>query len=222
MIADVIAIPMAHAIPAGVLGPEEVLVDVNAFLVPHRTGLVLVDTGMDPSGDGIAGALTTAGASWSDLSAVVVTHAHPDHTGGIDHVRRSAPSARVLAHPLEGLNESDPATDGDVVGCLRVFATPGHTPGHVSLIDEDRGVLLVGDCVGNVDGRLVRAPKPFTTDLSRAEHSLHRLLALRGSRVLLSHGSEIEDPWDHLEALLTPHPSTAQTGITVNPPKESS
>ena len=38
---------MEHVIPAGRLGPEPVKLDVRAYLVPHESGLVLVDTGMD-------------------------------------------------------------------------------------------------------------------------------------------------------------------------------
>lgn len=58
---------------------------------------MLVDTGMDPSDEAIDNALVAAGASWSDLSHVVLTHGHPDHTGALDHVRRSAPEALVRA-----------------------------------------------------------------------------------------------------------------------------
>lgn len=201
MTADVTAIPMQHVIPAGALGPEPVTLDVRAYLVPHDSGVVLVDTGMDATGQALDEALARAGASWSDISHVLITHGHPDHVGGLDHVRQMAPGARVLANPDEQIADTTPVLDGDVVGTLRVFATPGHTAGHVSLVDEGRGVLLVGDCLGTVEGRLVRAPAPFTADPEQAERSLHRLDALRGTRMLFAHGSELERPWDALDAL---------------------
>jgi glyoxylase-like metal-dependent hydrolase (beta-lactamase superfamily II) len=54
---DIISIPMEHDIPAGAFGPEPVRLDVRAYLAPHATGLVLVDTGLDPSGEAIDAAL---------------------------------------------------------------------------------------------------------------------------------------------------------------------
>lgn len=202
MTTDVISVVMEHSVQAGVMGPNPVVLDIRAFLVPHPTGLVMVDTGMDPSGGFLNEALDDAGATWSDLSHVVITHAHPDHVAAIERVRASAPNASLLAHPHESIGGAAHLHDGDIVGSLRVFATPGHTPGHLSLIDEDRGILLVGDCVGTVAGELVRAPQPFTADTPRAEESLHRLLDLRGARILSSHGPELDDPWDQLDALL--------------------
>lgn len=199
---DIISIPMEHSIPAGALGPEPLSLDVRAYLAPHATGLVLVDTGMDPSGEAIDATLARAGVSWSDLSHVVLTHRHPDHVGGLGHVQASATNVTVLASPLDGSSAAEPLAEGDTVGPLRVIATPGHTPGHLSFIDEDRGILIVGDCLGVVAGELVRAPAPFTADLEAAETSIRRLRDFSGARMLFGHGPEIADPWTALDALL--------------------
>ncbi|GAB3667658.1 hypothetical protein GCM10027596_37040 [Nocardioides korecus] len=37
---------------------------------------------------------------------------------------------------------------------------------------------------------------------NQAERSLHRLLELRGARLLMLHGPELDDPWDALDHLL--------------------
>ena len=169
MSAAIRAVVMEHRIPAGALGPEPVTLDVRAYLVTHATGVILVDTGMDASGHALDAALGEAGAAWPDVSHVLITHAHRDHVGALDHVRQAAPAAAVMASPMEGLPGLHPLADRDVIGPLRVFASPGHTPGHLSLVDEEQGVLLVGDCVGVVAGRLVRAPERFTADLEVAE-----------------------------------------------------
>jgi glyoxylase-like metal-dependent hydrolase (beta-lactamase superfamily II) len=200
--ADIVDIPMEHVIPAGRLGPEPVKLDVRAYLVPHAAGLVLVDTGMDPSGQALDQALEQCGAAWSDVSHVVITHGHPDHTGAVDHVRMAALRASFLASPLEGIAGAEALSEGDVVGTLRTIATPGHTSGHESLLDESRGVLVVGDCLGTVDGDLVRAPEQFTANRTRAEESLHRLFAFRGVRMVFGHGPELSRPWEALDVLL--------------------
>jgi glyoxylase-like metal-dependent hydrolase (beta-lactamase superfamily II) len=202
MSADVVAVPMEHLIPAGGLGPEPVKLDVRAYLVPHESGLLLVDTGMDASGQALDLALAQCGASWTDVSHVVLTHGHPDHVGALDHLRQEAPGARVLADPVEAIPGTEPLSDGALVGGLRAFATPGHTPGHLSLLDESQGVLIVGDCLGTTDGELVRAPERFTADPEQAEQSLRRLLALRGARMLFGHGPELSRPWEALDVLL--------------------
>ena len=201
--ATIIGIPMEHVIPAGILGPDPMTVNVHAYLVPHETGLTLVDTGLDPGGDALDRALADAGASWRDVSDVVITHAPPDHVGALDHVRVAAPQARIHANPAERLAGTLPLWDGDTVNSLRAIATPGHTEGHLSLIDESQAALLVGDCLGVVDGQLVRAPAQFTADGEQAEASLHRLLSMRGSRMLFAHGEELTQPWADLDVLLS-------------------
>ena len=182
--------------------PGPVTLDVRAFLVTHPTALALADAGMDPTGQALDDALEAVGAGWADVSHVLITHAHPDHVGGLERVRRQAPSARLMASAFEGLPDAEPLSDGQQAGPLRVVATAGHTAGHLSLVDETHGILFVGDCLGTVGGRLVRAPQQFTSDPVTAEQSLRRLPAFRGSRMLFGHGDELAAPWDSLDALL--------------------
>jgi glyoxylase-like metal-dependent hydrolase (beta-lactamase superfamily II) len=121
-------------------------------------------------------------------------------------LRRPGPSCgltcRYSCPRGPGLPGLSPLADRDVIGPLRVFASPGHTPGHLSFADEERGVLLVGDCLGVVAGRLVRAPERFTADLEVAEQTLRSLLVWRGARMLFAHGPELASPWDELDTLL--------------------
>ncbi len=206
---DIIGIAMEQHFPAGMLGPTALTLDIRAYLVPHDSGLVLVDTGMDQRGQAIDTALAEAGADWSDVSHIVITHGHPDHTGALNHARASSRGARVFASALERIDGTDPLSDGEFVGGLKAFSTPGHTSGHMSLVDVDRGVVLVGDCLGVVNGELGRAPARFTSDAGEAEQSLHRLLDLRGSRMLFAHGPEISQPWQALDELLAESPPTS-------------
>lgn len=204
MLEHILGIPMEERLPAGALGTLPMTLDIRAYLVPCGAGLILVDTGMDQGGRAIDAALEDAGADWSDVSQIVLTHGHRDHVGGLRHARSSARSAVVLASPLEMIDGTQPLTESGIIGSLRVFPTPGHTPGHVSLFDEDRGILLVGDCLGVIDGKLVRPPAQFTSDQAQAERSLRRILELRGARMLFAHGPEIDRPWDALDELLMP------------------
>ena len=189
-------------IPAGMLGPDPVDMDVRCFVVPHGSGVVLVDTGVEPDPGRIEAGLAAAGAAWADVSDVVLTHNHPDHVGGLAEVRRRARQATVWGGADEYDGPVSMVEDGDRVRELRALTAPGHTPGHLCLLDEDSGALLVGDAVGNVGGTVARAPTMFTADAETAERSLHRIAEAGPERMVFSHGAEVADPLAGLRSLL--------------------
>jgi hydroxyacylglutathione hydrolase len=70
------------------------------------------------------------------LESILVTHHHPDHTGGVDALRR-ATGARVFGPARERIPEPfTPLQDGDRVQALgldfQVLDVPGHTAGHIA------------------------------------------------------------------------------------------
>lgn len=205
---SVFPVALVLQIPAGMLGPDPVTADVHCFLVPHESGVLLVDTGIPDSETALATALTQISAGWSDVTDVVLTHAHFDHTAGLARVLAAAPSARVWAGAEDlpaidaGGRKMVALKDGDHIRTLTVLATPGHTPGHLSLWDETASVLLVGDLVGAMGGTLSRAPAVFTADAAAAEESLRRVATLNLKRVLFSHGAELADGPAALKALV--------------------
>ena len=52
----------------------------------------------------------------------------------------------------------------DVAGGMSVHHTPGHTPGHISLIHQESGVLITGDSIFNMNARMTWPVKVFCTD----------------------------------------------------------
>jgi len=128
-------------------------------------------------------AMAAAGLRIDDVSEVVLTHAHGDHVDGLVHLRsrvlahdqelRYLASAfprvmrRVLRQPLPLGFVAEPfALDGGAFGAFahsrslsadgRIVAvgTPGHTPGHVSVIcidDSGRHVMLAGDATDSLE-----------------------------------------------------------------------
>lgn len=200
---DIHTVPTDIHLPAGMAGPEPMDFDVRCFLLPHSTGLVLIDTGMPETPDQIGAALAGLGAAWTDVTDVVLTHAHPDHTGGLGAVGRLAPGATVWGHPDDGYGGAvRPVFEGDAVRGLRVVHTPGHTPGHTCLVEEGSGVLFVGDAFGTVGGQLQRPPAAFTANADEAERSLRRIASLTATRMLPAHGGELDDPETALGRLL--------------------
>ena len=84
-------------LPAGVAGPDPLDFDVRCFLVPHAVGVVLIDTCLAGSNDPITFVLKQIGADWRDITDIVLTHNHPDHTGGLAEVMARTDGAVVWA-----------------------------------------------------------------------------------------------------------------------------
>jgi glyoxylase-like metal-dependent hydrolase (beta-lactamase superfamily II) len=86
--------------------------------------------------------------------------------------------------------------DGDVIdvaGGLRIIHTPGHTPGHISLLHERTGVLITGDALFNPFSRM-RWPIAATCTSARQNKVSAQLLADLDYQVAaFTHGTEIRD-----------------------------
>ena len=116
---------------------------VNVFLIVLPDGITMVDAGLPDSFPKIAKAITGLGRRPEEVTDIVVTHLHADHTGGLADAKR-ATGARVWMHPLDarlvGAGESRrPAVPapGSVTGHLfRLFA--GMTSGKVTPVAADR------------------------------------------------------------------------------------
>lgn len=196
-------------LPPGTLGPREVTFAVSSFVVVGRSGVGLVDTATPGSTDSIEQALVRAGATWADVADVVLTHRHFDHTGGLSEVTRRAPHATVWAGaddiadiPTPGDRHVRAVVDGQKIGELRVITTPGHTPGHISLLHEGSSSVLIGDLVGSAEGAPTFGPASFTADAAANARSLRRVLDLNPARFLFSHGRELANAADAIGALL--------------------
>ncbi|GAA4866878.1 MBL fold metallo-hydrolase [Pseudonocardia benzenivorans] len=84
-------------------------------------------------------------------------------------------------------------TDGQALdGGLHVLATAGHTPGHVALLHEPSGVLVVGDALMNV-GRMRVSPRALCNDARLCRQTVRRLAEVDHSVLAFSHGQSVAD-----------------------------
>jgi glyoxylase-like metal-dependent hydrolase (beta-lactamase superfamily II) len=161
----------------------------NAYLIDGPEGSVLVDPADRTD------ALDAAVAD-REVAHVAVTHAHPDHVGGVAayadetgatvHARRGR-EARFTA--AAGHDPDRTFAEGDAVGCLTVLDTPGHAPDHVAFEATDG--ILSGDLAAATGSVAVAAPEG---DLRAYVVALRRLYARDPPRLYPGHGPTIDDP----------------------------
>jgi glyoxylase-like metal-dependent hydrolase (beta-lactamase superfamily II) len=86
--------------------------------------------------------------------------------------------------------------DGDLIpvaGGIRVVHTPGHTPGHVSLLHESSGVLITGDSIFNIASRRTWPLAAFCTSFAQSKATAAILADLEYGIAAFTHGPEIRD-----------------------------
>lgn len=169
---------------------------VSAYILVRAGEAAVVDTGVAGSEDEIAAALERIGLGWGNVGHVVLTHMHPDHAGSAAAVLDRAPDATGYAGAKDVAAITVPRplvslADGDRVFDLLIVATPGHTAGHISVLDEIGGILVAGDALGTTGGVLQGSNPQFTADADAAKASVAKLGALRYETLLVGHGEPI-------------------------------
>lgn len=72
-------------------------------------------------------------------------------------------------------------------GC-EILATPGHTPGHISIRALDNSFLIAGDAAVIEDRQLVIANPQFCLDMDAARDSLEKILQYHCAQYICYHG----------------------------------
>lgn len=205
--------PSTTTPPASPTGPAAVswervnLGFVSAYVLARGGEAAIVDTGVRGSESDIEASLGVLGLAWSDVAHVVVTHLHPDHQGSLPAVLEVAPGAQAYAGAadipgIESPRQLIAVGDGDTVFDLRIIATPGHTPGHVSVLDEVGGLLVAGDALNGANGGVIGANPDFTADMAAADASVVKLADFTFATAVFGHGEPVtQDASDRVAAL---------------------
>src|SRR5258706_6622869 len=228
---------------------------VNSYFVndPASGTWMLVDAGLPTSARSILKAAEQRFGRDSRPTAVVLTHGHFDHVGGLKRLlaRWDVP---IYAHPLElpyltGRSDyppADPTVGGGMMSMLsrlfprkgidlrnrvqalpsdgtvphlaewRWLQTPGHSPGHISLLRESDHTVIAGDAFVTVKQESAFSvltqiqqvngpPAFFTIDWAAAGKSVQALAGWEPQAAATAHGVPMSGPQliDQFNALST-------------------
>ena len=195
---------------------------VVAYAIRRREGVLLFDTGFgfgsaelneryQPKARHIVDVLGEAGVRRNDIDVVANCHLHADHAGqnarmtGVPIYVQPAELtiARAGDYTIDewidgpGVRYEAVAGDHELAPGIRIVSTPGHSPGHQSLVVDQRDgpVLLSGQAVYGLDEWLNqpgREGRSTARDQTAYDDSIARLRALEPSRVLFAHDRR---PW---------------------------
>lgn len=168
---------------------------VSAYILYRNGEAAIVDTGVEGSEGSIEAALGEVGLGWDSVGHLIVTHKHPDHQGSAEAVLvasdapwyAGAGDIGAVAAPTEGRT----VADGDRVFDLQIIETPGHTRGHLAVLDPVGGVLVAGDALNGADSGVVGANPDFSEDMDLANASVAKLAEFDYEVVLFGHGEPV-------------------------------
>jgi glyoxylase-like metal-dependent hydrolase (beta-lactamase superfamily II) len=196
---------------------------IVAHAVAHRDGVFLFDTGIGtdnaeidevfaPLRTSLQDALAVHGIAMADVTAVANCHLHFDHSGQ----NALFPDRPIFAQEREFRMVHEPnytvpewidvpglsyeLLDGEagIAPGLRLIPTPGHTPGHQSLVVETDGgtVVLAGQAVQSIaewEGAIDSASSGQAGAMDRDAYlrSVERLRGLDPARVHFAHDPSV-------------------------------
>ena len=189
----------------------------NAYLVGGDV-LYLVDPGATRTDEHarLFEVLDEAVATGARLTAVLLTHHHPDHMSATPAVAARygipvwahAETARALAGRVEVariLADGDrlplgTSPDGRDDWMLEVLHTPGHASGHLVFRESRYGAILAGDMISTASTVVIEPPDGHMTTYLE---SLARLRTLSKATLYPAHGPAQRDSHAVLDRYLT-------------------
>jgi glyoxylase-like metal-dependent hydrolase (beta-lactamase superfamily II) len=163
---------------------DELRVGSTVGFVRDGDALVVIDPGMVTSVAAILDPLAALGVRPEDVTDVVISHHHPDHTVNV----ALFPNANI--HDVQATYRDDLWISRDAEGsqispAVSLIETPGHTPQDITtLVTTDEGVVAFTHLWWSADGP---ADDPYAPDRDLLRSNRERVLGL-ASAIVPGHG----------------------------------
>jgi glyoxylase-like metal-dependent hydrolase (beta-lactamase superfamily II) len=170
-----------NALVVGYVGDR---VGSSATLLRDGDSVVVVDPGMVARRALLTDPLATFGLTVEDVTDIVISHHHPDHTMNI----ALFPHAKV--HDVASTYVDDLWLDHEddwaLSESITLTATPGHTDEDVStLVQTNTGLVVLTHLWWHADGP---ADDPYARDRDLLRTQRERILAMQPTLIVPGHG----------------------------------
>ena len=185
---------------------------VYAYML-YGKNIWLIDCGVAGSERTIFDYIKQTGRKEEDIEMLMLTHSHPDHIGAASEIK-SASGCTIAAHyaerawiedtnlqfskrPVPGFHNlikesvevGSVLEDGDILKMeggpnIKVFHTPGHSSGSISLLVHEDNALITGDAVP------IAGDIPIYEDVTETVASLKKIKSIVDINTLLPAWSE--------------------------------
>lgn len=170
---------------------------VSAYVMARGNTAAIYDTGVSGSAEAIGRSLADLGLTYDDVDHVILSHHHGDHAGSIQAVMDQAVNATVYAGEADidsiEFDAISALVGGEDIFGFEALHTPGHTDGHMAVIDHDAGLLLAGDAIFTEGDAAIEGPERFFDDVPQSRDSIRLLASLSYNTLLVGHGPPIEE-----------------------------
>jgi glyoxylase-like metal-dependent hydrolase (beta-lactamase superfamily II) len=140
---------------------------IAAYLLAGGNDLALIETGPSSTLPALEAGIRAAGFSPEQLTRILITHIHLDHSGALGPLLRSAPDATVTVHPFGAPHLIDPSKL--VNSATRIYGEKMETLwGEIAGVPEDRVVPAT-------DNETIRVADRDLTILFTPGHANHHL-----------------------------------------------
>jgi len=168
----------------------------NTYIVGNREDLTVVDPG-----PALSEHIESIVSCSSNLSRIVVTHTHPDHSPGVSLLQSKVdiPAYGLITESTKNQDTSfkpiKMLTHGEVVEAkdhnLEVIHTPGHASNHLCYLLKEEKLLFTGDHIMNGSTVVISPPDGNMQDYL---DSLNKLKEYDLENIAPGHGELLSNP----------------------------
>ncbi|UTB32478.1 MAG: MBL fold metallo-hydrolase [Methanobacterium sp. ERen5] len=170
---------------------EDILKEINSLNLDPKSikHIFLTHHDVDHVGNAALLQKETSATLWAskhDIPYILGDRGRPGIKKLISFIMRPKKPEKIQAYPDTILED------------IQIISTPGHTPGHVSLLYKD--ILFVGDLVGNTNGKLKKPPKFGNSNNKSIDESIIKMNEYDFKWICPAHGEplELKDEWEQL------------------------